>query len=544
MRVSTFGLMAAAAAGAFAIGACATEPSSARGAETTVAPAGSTKPSRQPTPRQDRVSAFLGYRPDAPADRRGQLRALGAHRVHDIDERRMLAVVLPREAVSGLAGLPWLESIEVDSSPPARVSGLAAGDLLTWGLEAIGAPTVHATLGNEGAGARVAVLDARVRCDHADFAGRIYGGYDFVEQTSQVCPPVWDALRYSIHGTAVAGIIAGARNGVGVLGVAPRASLYIARVCGDDGLCDDADVYAALSRMVKVGAQVVNLSLNTICGKSTSHATRLLLGELHELGVIVVNAAGNGVDDGCAPGTPVGGYAAGEGVIAVTHWLPDGTQQPGYQYGSLVDIAAPSRVETAHPSTAVNHSKHDGTSFAAPHVSGALALLLAEGFAGPDKLARRLFETATDRGASGWDDHWGWGTLNAAKAVVRRPVVTSLTGPDTPINREGNYLVIATVAHGAAPIAIRWSVAYSSTSIARSYNVTGGLSHNLDVPEGDYSISVTATPIETIYGRTGSPRSLGLTVCTSGDGGGNPYVLNRNGNGKGDGIKPSRVEGC
>jgi subtilisin family serine protease len=419
---------------------------------------------------------------------------------------------------------------------------LAASDLVTWGVDSIGAPAVHAGLGNEGAGVRVAVLDTRVRCDHADIASRIYGGYDFVDGTSQVCPTSWNALKYSIHGTAVAGIIAGARNGVGVLGVAPQAALYLARVCEDNGECSSADIYAALARMVKVGAQVVNLSLNTRCGEAVHPEILEVLRDLNLLGVAVVNAAGNGEDDGCPWGTPVGGYAAGEGVIAVTHWLPNGTQRAGYQYGSLVDIAAPSRVPTAHPTTSINSSMHDGTSFAAPHVSGTLALLLAAGFSGPNHLARRLSETATDRGTAGWDDHWGWGTLDAAEAVARRPVVTSLTGPDAPINRAGTYRLTATVAHGAPPIGIRWSVAYSSQSVASNYSVIGGLSHYLSVPEGEYAISVTATPLETVYGRTGSMRGLDFPVCTSGGGGGggDPYVLK----GKGGGIRPSRVAGC
>ena len=536
MRVSIFGLVAAAAAGAFAFGACATEPTS-----TAPSPHEGPAASNSQKPGERVVSAFLHYRADAPANRRGMVHQLGAHRVHDVEDRRVLAAILPPEVAARLSALPWVERVEIDSSPPARVSGLALADFTTWGVDSIGAPAVHAGQGNEGAGARVAVLDTRIRCDHADIESRIYGGYDFIESTSQVCPSIWNAATYPIHGTAVAGIIAGARNGVGVLGVAPRASLYLARVCEDNGECNSADIYAALSRMVKVGAQVVNLSLNTYCGQAANSSILDVLRDLNLLGVAVVNAAGNGEDDGCPLGTPVGGYAAGEGVIAVTHWLPDGTQRSGYQYGPLVDLSAPTRVSTAHPTVAVNHTKHDGTSFSAPHVSGTLALLLAAGFSGPNHLARRLFETATDRGAAGWDDHWGWGTLDAEQAVARRPVITSLIGPDAPINRAGSYRLTANVAYGAAPIGIRWSVRYSNSSIAQNYNVVGSFSHYLDVPEGEYSISVTATPLETIYGRTGSLRSLTLPVCTSGGGGGgNPYVLN----GKGGGIRPSRVEGC
>ncbi|HEU4799413.1 MAG TPA: S8 family serine peptidase [Gemmatimonadales bacterium] len=546
MRVSILGLLAAAAAGAFAIGACTTEPTpTADTTPTTSASApiaASPTSMRSPGAGEQLISAFLHYRADAPANRRGMVRRLGAHRVHDLEDLRILAAVLPPEAAGGLAALPWVETVEIDSSPPARVAGGAAGDLVTWGVDSIGAPAVHAGLGNEGAGIVVGVLDTRVRCDHADLAGRIVGGYDFVDDKSEVCPSFWDAVRYPVHGTAVAGIIAAARNGVGVLGVAPKASLYIARVCDDNGDCASGDVLAALYRMAKIGAQVVNLSLGTHCGRPVGFFTLAVLRNLYDLGVSVVAAAGNGDDGGCQLPVPAGGYPEGEGVVTASHWLPGDTQLPYYSYGPLVDIAAPSRVPTAHPTAGINSTMHDGTSFSAPHVSGTLALLLAAGFSGPNHLARRLFESATDRGASGWDDHWGWGTLDAEKAVARRPVVTSLTGPDAPINRAGTYRLTASVSYGAPPIGIRWSVAYSSQSVAQNYSVIGGLSHSLDVPEGEYAIQVTATPLETIYGRTGSMRSLALPVCTSGDGGGggNPYVLS----GKGGGLRPSRVAGC
>ena len=86
-------------------------------------------------------------------------------------------------------------------------------------------------------------------------------------------------------------------------------------------------------------------------------------------------------------------------------------------------------------------------------------------------------------------------------------------------------------------------MAYSSRSVGGNYNVMGGLTHYIDVPVGDYSISVTATPIETVYGRVGIMRSLNLTVCAT-EGGANPFILKEGAPGKGGGIRPSRVEGC
>ena len=54
---------------------------------------------------------------------------------------------------------------------------------------------------------------------------------------------------------------------------------------------------------------------------------------------------------------------------------------------------------------------------AAPHVSGVAALLISRGIVGPSAIRNRLQQTATDLGATGWDQYFGWGLVNAAAAV-------------------------------------------------------------------------------------------------------------------------------
>jgi len=69
------------------------------------------------------------------------------------------------------------------------------------------------------------------------------------------------------------------------------------------------------------------------------------------------------------------------------------------------------------PNTGNGYFLGSGTSFAAPHVSGLVALLIARGFVGPANIQNRLQMTATDLGAPGPDPLHGYGLVNAAAAV-------------------------------------------------------------------------------------------------------------------------------
>ena len=461
-----------------------------------------------------RVSLFLHYRADAPADRASRMWAAGASFVFDAEDVRVLALVAPRPALAAFERIPWVETVEVADGPPPRLMG----ETISWAIDSTGAGVVHLMRGNRGTGVRVGLLDGRVMCNHGDLIDRVVGGTDLVQLGAKICPLAW-AADYREHGTKVAGIIAGSRNGTGIVGMAPEADLYVLRVCDDSGSCDFSRVHSALYLVEKQDLRLINMSF-AICGgpEQVPHYVRDQIARLYQRGVVMVAAAGNGSLNGhCATGSPVSGLARLPGVFAVTHWLRDGTQNPVFQYGEGVDLAAPTNVPTAVP-WGVNNDMHPGTSFAAPHVTGAVALLLHEGFTGPDLILRRLAETATDRGPAGWDDHWGWGTINVARAAVPKPFIRSFGGTE-PITEAGQRTITADLINGAPPIAVTWSVSYSDGAAA-SYTVTGGLSHSVPISEGNYTITVHATPKETVYGRVGPASVVRLAVCASGGGGG------------------------
>ncbi len=205
-----------------------------------------------------------------------------------------------------------------------------------------------------GRNVRVAVIDSQVDAGHPDLAGQAPVRQDFVLDHAAVPEP---------HGTAVAGIIAAiANNGVGIVGVAPGARLMALRACWQEAaetVCDTLSLAKALHFAIEHDAQVINLSL--------SGPPDILLGRLLDValarGAVVVGAAD--------PNLALGGFPASHpGVIAVATDLGAGRTGSAY--------LAPGRdIPTTQPGG--RWSLVNGSSFAAAHVSGLIALMDARG---------------------------------------------------------------------------------------------------------------------------------------------------------------------
>ena len=209
---------------------------------------------------------------------------------------------------------------------------------------------VHAV--STGRDITIAQLDTGVELKHPDLAGQISVAENFV-----------DASPYAAeaHGTAVAGIIAArADNGIGIAGIAPGARLMALRACWQveaTATCNSFTLAKAFQFALERGARVINLSVTGPEDK----LLHLLLDAALVRGVTVVGA----VD----PQTAGGGFPASHpGVIAVS------TQGVADAGDPAQTVAAPGRdVPTTLPVDRWGFV--DGTSFAAAHVSGLVALL-------------------------------------------------------------------------------------------------------------------------------------------------------------------------
>ena len=203
----------------------------------------------------------------------------------------------------------------------------------------------HAT----GRGVTVAQIDTGVDTAHPDLAGRIAESANFIDGED------WRAER---HGTAIAGIIAGASgNRVGIVGVAPDARLYALRACRESGeaaSCTTFSLAKAMEFAIQRGVRIVNLSL-------TGPKDRLLgalIDRMARDGTIVVGAVDRTRADGGFPASHRTVVAAGSSRFPIA--------------GKATLVAPGNDVLTAVP--AAQWGYVTGDSFAAAHVSGLAAL--------------------------------------------------------------------------------------------------------------------------------------------------------------------------
>lgn len=283
-----------------------------------------------------------------------------------------------------------------------------------WNLAMIGAPSAWDV--SRGDGVTVAVVDSGVDASHPDLAGRLLPELDLL--------PDVDALpEQTSHGTRVASIIAAAINGSGMAGVAPEAMIRPVTALDPAGFGDSATVAAAIIEAVDSGARVVNLSLG---GPDRDPVLDAACRYAHHQGAILVAAAGNSF----AYGNPVQYPAASPYVLGVAAVDSSGARSAFSNTGSSIDLAAPGEdVLGAVPTASYNHAS--GTSFSAPHVAGAVALVLSAdpSLSAADATALVRLSAPDDASADGRDEQIGFGVLRADLAVQATAVMqaTGLT---------------------------------------------------------------------------------------------------------------------
>ncbi|GCD20485.1 hypothetical protein CTKZ_20470 [Cellulomonas algicola] len=258
-----------------------------------------------------------------------------------------------------------------------------------------------------GQGVVIAVLDSGVAGAHEDLAGRVLTGRDFVDASGANTDP-------NGHGTMVAGTAAAiGNNGKGTVGVAYGATILPVRVLDAAGNSTDSRVASGIAYAVQEGADVINLSLG---GPGTSQVLFDAIDAAVNAGVVVVAAAGN-------EGDQVRQYPAAyapqiKGLLSVSGTDYAGALAGWSTWGDTVSIAAPGH-DVVGPRAQGGYSIGSGTSFAAPAVSGAAALVLArEPALSPDLVEQRLVSTARDAGPRGYDPYYGAGVLDVAAAVT------------------------------------------------------------------------------------------------------------------------------
>jgi subtilisin family serine protease len=290
----------------------------------------------------------------------------------------------------------------------------------------------------------VAVVDSGVDCSLPDFKGRILAARSFVGGD-----PCTDTEG---HGTFVSGVIAANLDGQGTVGVAYSSQLLVAKVVKPDGTIPLAAEAAAIRWAADSGARVINLSLGGVRDPvhpdqdTYSNLEAQAIAYAYSKGAVLVAAVGNG-DEAYSQPWPFASYpAALPHVIGVSALTRTGGV-PEYSNRDAIynDISAPgSGIYSTFPLGLTSqrplcqnqgysecgtedYRNPEGTSFAAPQVAGAAAVLLSvEPTLTNAQVAEILEHSADDVTAAtgcnackpGRDAFSGWGRLNIAKAIA------------------------------------------------------------------------------------------------------------------------------
>ena len=298
-----------------------------------------------------------------------------------------------------------------------------------WNLTQIGAP--EAWSASTGKGVLIGVVDSGIDATHPEFAGKIEAQADCVGGTCRE----GSARDRDGHGTVVAGIAAArTNNGAGVAGVAPDARLVVARVLGDDGTGVTEDINRAIQWVVDKGARIVNLSLgepDLIIVSRLGTPLRPGIEYAWSRGVIPVLASGNYEDDLNGRGSANYGdlHALVVGSTDTRGRVPGYSTSLGNAQWGLVAPGGSGGGAGADILSPIPGGRYEwvaGTSMAAPHVSGALALLLAQGLS-PSAAVDRLLATLDTSAPCGTGCR---GRLDVKAAVRADPPTTTTTPPE------------------------------------------------------------------------------------------------------------------
>lgn len=379
-----------------------------------------------------------------------------------------LAMTATPDEVRDLASDSDVATVDLDRSlviadgPPAALSASSpAAGVGNWGLSAIGAPAVWSGYGITGAGVRVGSIDTGVDASNPALAGKVVAWRDFVAGRA-------DPYDDNGHGTASIGVMVGGSGAGGSIGVAPGATVVVAKAIGANGAGSGSQIIAAAQWMTDPDGNPATLDypsvVNNSFGSTDANDTwlRPLVRQWVALGIVPVFAAGNA---GPAPGTVMspasypeslgvgalrddGGVAEFSSRGAVTWQNRDGS---GPAAGTIIgkpDLAGPGvDIVTSSGSGFLSYS---GTSFAAPHVAGVAALVKqANPALGAEDIRRILQDTA------GADTGVGR-PVNALAAVsaVRGPTPETTLAPPPDLTRERTVSYRVALA-GAAEYRVR-----------------------------------------------------------------------------------------
>lgn len=285
---------------------------------------------------------------------------------------------------------------------------------IDWGLWQSKIPATW--LLTEGEGINVYVLDTAGDSNHKDLIENLIGGKNFTRSKYKE--------DLNGHGTHCAGIIAASKNNIGMVGVAPKAKVFLIKVLGDNGSGSFKDIENGLQFCLDQlnssnPPHIISMSLGgngPLSGKSYS-----IIKKLYEKNIPVICAAGNSGMEG------INYPAKYKETIAIGAYDENGRLANFSTTGKELDFVAPG-VDIYSTWTNGSYASISGTSMATPFVAGVVALLLAKhkkqeieenknDCKTVEEIKQHLIKYSIDKGSLGKDKKWGYGIIDVEKLI-------------------------------------------------------------------------------------------------------------------------------
>jgi len=335
-----------------------------------------------------------------------------------------------------------------------------------------------------------------------DLAGTSFApGYDFINNDTH-------PNDNNGHGTHVSGTVAQTTNNAyGVAGLAFDCTLMPVKVLDYSGSGSASSLADGLYWATDHGAQVINMSLGWTPGYDPGPTVHDAIQYAYNNGVVLVASSGNaGVGTVSYPAAyseviAVGATRYDDALVSYSQYgadqelvAPGGdldVDQNGDGYGDGIlqqsfDPYDPGPPEVLADPTAFGWWFYVGTSQAAPHVSGLVAMMIANGQTGVENIRTILHETAVDLGPAGWDETYGYGRIDAYAALTY--------GPPPPVAD-----FVGDPTEGAIPLTVQFTDKSTGDITSWSWDFGDGGTSALQNPshtyeaEGYYTVSLTVS---------------------------------------------------
>lgn len=447
--------------------------------------------------------------------------ALGARNADEIPGIGVHILELPSQAsenafVQAFQSRPEVEFAELDRVlSPATVTPNDPWYANTeWHLRTINGPIAWDTTTGS-SNIVIAILDTGVNSSHPDLALNMVSGWNIYNNNS-------DTSDITGHGTLVAGTAAAvSNNGIGVASVAWNCRLMPIRISDASGYATYSAMASGLTWAADHGARVANLSFDNVDGQTVTASARYF----QQKGGVVITASGNS--------GAVATSADNASLINVSGTDINDSLYSWSNRGNNIDLAAPGYVYTTNRSGGYTNAA--GTSVSAPIVAGVAALVLS---VNPGLTAAQvsdiLKQSADDLGTPGWDSNYGWGRVNAARAVQLAgggpavdtlPPTVQFSAPISGSTLSGSVNVVLVATDNVGVSTLKWSVdgilkgsssgVNTSTFTWDSGSVSNG-NHVLSASATDWAGNVANTTLTVNVQNQSVPPTITITSPTEG----------------------------